>query len=426
MLVSTKIQFLFLIIFILSSCKKKDTIPPVVTINSPLNNEIFQIPCNINIIGTTDDNRNIDRIEIDLVSENSTSIVQKLEIDVDTSYLEFDISLAINDRLLNSGNYYLNVKSYDENQNLTSRYISLYLDELPRSLVARYFLLGNENIAHLYELDSSSNLQLKYHSLENYKSSLINSKHQFLLFINNQFGWAIDPLNFSSLWDLSSNISFFNQFTGLSMTNNNDQIHICFEDGRIFTINKEGNIINAIYSNNQELFGIFYVDNDLILVESYIGLLQKQLVVYFRQSGIEKKRTNIDGNLVKILSNFDQEYFIILNQHNNSFMKIYDENLNILYTEMELLNCEVFDAIKLNNYILLGTSNGVLIYNLDLKTLNNLNSNLIAHKLVYDEISQNAYFICGKELWNYSYNNNLNLVKTFNDSIIDYLVLYNK
>ena len=210
------------------------------------------------------------------------------------------------------------------------------------------------------------------------------------------------------------------------MTNNNDQIHICFEDGRIFTINKEGNIINAIYSNNQELFGIFYVDNDLILVESYIGLLQKQLVVYFRQSGIEKKRTNIDGNLVKILSNFDQEYFIILNQHNNSFMKIYDENLNILYTEMELLNCEVFDAIKLNNYILLGTSNGVLIYNLDLKTLNNLNSNLIAHKLVYDEISQNAYFICGKELWNYSYNNNLNLVKTFNDSIIDYLVLYNK
>ena len=101
------------------SCKKKDTIPPVVTINSPLNNEIFQIPCNINIIGSTEDNRNIDRIEIDLVSENSASIVQKLEIDVDTSYLEFDISLVINDRLLNSGNYYLNVKSYDENQNLT-------------------------------------------------------------------------------------------------------------------------------------------------------------------------------------------------------------------------------------------------------------------------------------------------------------------
>ena len=199
MLVSTKIQFLFLIIFILCSCKKKDTIPPVVTINSPFNNEIFQIPCNINIIGSTEDNRNIDRIEIDLVSENSASIVQKLEIDVDTSYLEFDISLVINDRLLNSGNYYLNVKSYDENQNLTSSYISLYLNELPRSLVARYFLLGNENIAHLYELDSSSNLQLKYHSLESCKSSLINSKHQFLFFVNNQFGWAIDPLNFSSL-----------------------------------------------------------------------------------------------------------------------------------------------------------------------------------------------------------------------------------
>lgn len=426
MLVSRKIQFLFFIIFILCCCNKKDTIPPVITINSPLNNEIFQIPCDINIMGTTEDNRNIDRIEIDLVSENSASIVQKLEIDVDTSYLDFDISLAINDRLLNSGNYYLNVKSYDENQNVNSKYISLYLDEIAKSLVARYFLLGNDNMAHLYELDSSSNLQLMYQSLENCKSSLINSKHQFLFFVNNQFGWAIDPLTFSSLWDLSSNISFFNQFTGLSMTNNNDQIHICFEDGRIFTINKEGNIINAIYSNNQESFGIFYVDNDLVLVESYIGLLQKQLVVYYRQSGIEKKRTNIDGNMVKILPNFDQQYLIILNQQNNSFIKIYDENLNILYTEKELLNCEVFDAIKLDNYILLGTSNGALIYNLNLKTLNNLNSNLIAHKLVYDVTTQNTYFICGKELWNYSSNSNLNLVNTFNDSIIDYLVLYNK
>ena len=68
--------FIFNYFHFLCSCKKKDTIPPVVTINSPLNNEIFQIPCNINIIGSTEDNRNIDRIEIDLVSENSASIVQ--------------------------------------------------------------------------------------------------------------------------------------------------------------------------------------------------------------------------------------------------------------------------------------------------------------------------------------------------------------
>ena len=139
------------------------------------------------------------------------------------------------------------------------------------------------------------------------------------------------------------------------MTNNNDQIHICFEDG-IFTINKEGNIINAIYSNSQELFGILYVDNDLVLVEIH-WFISKAISIILTIWNWEK-RTNIDGILVKILSNFDQEYFIILNQHNNSFIKIYDENLNILYTEMELLNCEVFDVIKLNNYILLGTSNG--------------------------------------------------------------------
>ena len=92
MLVSTKKQFLFLFVFLLCFCNKADTEPPTITISSPLNNETFQIPCNINVIGTTQDNTNIDRIEIDLVSENSAAIIQKLEIDADTNYFKFDIS----------------------------------------------------------------------------------------------------------------------------------------------------------------------------------------------------------------------------------------------------------------------------------------------------------------------------------------------
>ena len=239
-------------------------------------------------------------------------------------------------------------------------------------------------------------------------------------------GWSIDPINFNSLWDLSSNISFFNFFTGISKTNNNDQTHLCFRDGRLFTINKEGNIINAIYSNNQESFGAFYVDNDLVLMESYSNTIQKQIVVFFRQSGIEKKRINIDADVIKIIPINHQEYMIIADQLNKTFLKIYDENLNILFTETELLNSEVLDVFKLNNHILLGTSNGVLTYNLDLKTLNILNPNLVVQKFVYDEYSENLYLICGKELWNYSSISNLNLVNTFNDSIKDYLLLYNK
>ena len=426
MLVSTKKQFLFLFIFLLCFCNKADTEPPTITISSPLNNETFQIPCNINVIGTTQDNTNIDRIEIDLVSENSAAIIQKLEIDADTNYFKFDISLAINDRLLNSGNYYLNIKSFDENQNISSSYISLNINELPRFLVSQYYILGNHNQAQLYELDSNSNLQLRYPNIGNYKSSLVNSKHQYFFFLNDQMGWSIDPINFNSLWDLSSNISFFNLFTGISKTNNNDQTHLCFSDGRLFTINKEGNIINAIYSNNQESFGAFYVDNDLVLVESYSNTIQKQIVVFFRQSGIEKKRINIDADVIKIIPINHQQYMIIANQLNKTFLNIYDENLNILFTETELLNSEVLDVFKLNNHILLGTSNGVLTYNLDLKTLNNLNPNLVAQKFVYDEHSENLFLICGKELWNYSSISNLNLVNTFNDSIKDYLLLYNK
>ena len=52
---------------------------------------------------------------------------------------------------------------------------------------------------------------------------------------------------------------------------------------------------------------------------------------------------------------------------------------------MDLLNCEVLMLLNFsNNYILLGYFEWwfFIIY---VKTLNNLNSNLIAHKLDYDE-----------------------------------------
>ena len=41
-------------------------------------------------------------LEIDVVSENSTTIIQKIEIDLDTNYFEFNISFSLTDRLINS------------------------------------------------------------------------------------------------------------------------------------------------------------------------------------------------------------------------------------------------------------------------------------------------------------------------------------
>ena len=55
MLVNLKNQFIILIFFILIflSCDKEDTTIPSIIINEPLSNDSFQIPTNINIVGST-------------------------------------------------------------------------------------------------------------------------------------------------------------------------------------------------------------------------------------------------------------------------------------------------------------------------------------------------------------------------------------
>ena len=293
--------FNFFILFILS-CDKEDTTIPSIIINKPLSNDSFQIPTNINIVGSTWDENNIDRIEIDVVSENSTTIIQKTEIDLDTNYFEFNISFSLTDRLINSDNYFINVKSFDENDNFNSEYINIYIYEVPKILQSRYYITSSNNLTNLYEIDTLNNLHLKCQKPGNYNISIGNSRHQYLFIGTDQIGESVEPIYYTSLWDFSlGNISSYN-FTGVLKSYDGNHLFIGYEDGRIFTFNKDGNIINTIYSSNQDFFGEFFVDEDLILVESRTNSFDKKLVVFYKQSGIEKQRINISGSIKKILS----------------------------------------------------------------------------------------------------------------------------
>ena len=72
--------------FFFSSCQKEDSVEPTIFVSSPLINESFQIPTSINVSGYTQDNINIDRVEVDLVADNSTTIIQKIDFDVDSVF----------------------------------------------------------------------------------------------------------------------------------------------------------------------------------------------------------------------------------------------------------------------------------------------------------------------------------------------------
>ena len=372
MLVNYKVQIIIFISLmqLFCSCTKKDTNPPEINVQSPLSNQSFQLPCNITVSGFAMDNEMVDRVEVSLISENSVTIAQGFIIEADSSYFEYDLSLFVEDRLLLSGNYFINIKAYDEFENFNSVYISIYLNEIPKTLESLIYITSNSNKTFVYKEDSLGNAQLVKQLSGNHVLSMGNSRCQHLFVGSDQNGDFFDLNSFTNLWNVPiaspNNLLFIDG----SSSDDGNQSYLVLGDGRIISYNKNGNIINTIYSNHQELFGKFNIQEDIVLVETYSSFLERDLTVYFKQSGIEKQRIGINGEIVKIVPILNNEYAIFSQFLNVSRISIYYENTNQLYTDLELPNSIIYDAVFINDYLIFSSSNGLYKYDFNLNILN--------------------------------------------------------
>ena len=150
------------------------------------------------------------------------------------------------------------------------------------------------------------------------------------------------------------------------------------------------------------------------------------MAVYFRQSGIEKQRVEINGEIVKIVSVSNNEYAIFSQFLDESRISIYYENLNQIYTDLELPNSIIYDAILLDNYLIFSSSNGLFKYDFNLNTLNSISSNIKPSKIITSEMDSFIYLTVGTELWTYSENGNLSFLSDYGDSIRNFIPVYNK
>jgi hypothetical protein len=262
--------------------------------------------------------------------------------------------------------------------------------------------------------------------LGNHLLSIGNSRSQHLFVGTDQNGDFFDLNNFTKLWNVPVLSSNYPLFIDGSKSEDGNQSHLVLGDGRINSYNKNGNIINTIYSNPQEWFGKFNFQDNIVLVESSSSFLDRDLVVYFRQSGSEKQRVEINSEIVKIVSISSSEYAIFSQFFNESRISIYYENLNQINTDLEIQNSIIYDAILLDNYLIFSSSNGLYKYDFNLNTLNSITSNLKASKLIPSEMGSFVYLTVGTELWTYSGNGNLTLLSSYGDSIRNFIPVYNK
>ena len=164
MLVTNPIKFslvLIQILCVLGSCQKQDKIPPRINVISPLNNTSFQIPCVVQVEGEVHDNQSLSRIEISIVDENLVPVTTAISQNISGDQFEFNEQFIINDRLLQSGNYFVKVSVEDEEGNLNSSYTTVSLSEVTRELLGIYLVSSDQSSTNLSLLDNMGNITLK-------------------------------------------------------------------------------------------------------------------------------------------------------------------------------------------------------------------------------------------------------------------------
>ena len=304
---------------------------------------------------------------------------------------------------MSSGNYYINVKAFDAEDNLSSSYTNIQISEIPRYLKSIFLLRQTGGFTSLEQLSINNGILSTQNILSlpgDFQKSISNSRHQYVFVGTEDEGVAYEDEFFTDLWTINPVLSPYEYFTGLYLTDLGNQFHIVFGDGVIKTYNKNGQITNAIYAPQQEWFGEVVFDDDFIISEVFSSIFSRSIAVFNRNSGVENQRVQTTGEVKKI-GKINEDLCYVVNQYQDNLqIKKYAISANNYWLEYELPNCHIFDALFKDNLLYIATDLGFLRYNFLNMSLVNLNGQFTFHRIKYDDISGLFYLVSDNEFFN--------------------------
>ena len=341
MLVTNPIKFslvLIQILCVLGSCQKQDKIPPRINVISPLNNTSFQIPCVVQVEGEVHDNQSLSRIEISIVDENLVPVTTAISQNISGDQFEFNEQFIINDRLLQSGNYFVKVSVEDEEGNLNSSYSSVFLSEVTRELLGIYLVSSDQSSTNLSFLDDMGNITLKSTISGNHKVSESNSKHQYIFLGTDISGISLETDFYTTKWEVPFLSSTYDFFQDVNKSKDKDQLYLSNGDGVIRRFDKNGIQIGGYIADFQNWFAHFNEVDNYVMVDTYSNLFTRWITVFNKSSGIEYTRKSITGEVVEIGQVNNSLCFVLIQNGNDFYLAHYDLNTNNLWIDCSVQN----------------------------------------------------------------------------------------
>ena len=417
--------FIIGLLMLVLGCKKRDEIPPSITIVNPFAMSQFQIPFQVNVTGNAQDENSIEWIKIVVLNDALAPSSQEILIDANENSMEFNEWLSVDNIHLNSGAYFVKVSASD-GENIHSSYIEINVLEYPLVLKDIYLISSNNNQTNLFKIDSNS-LEFVNQFDGQFQVANAISKHQYLFIGTDQLGNAFDPNLNQNIWNWSFTTFLSTYFNDSEMSESGDVLHLCCSDGVVRSFTENGTISNTVYSSSQEYFDDFLIVDNYLFVEAYSSLLVRYLIVYFLESGIEMQRISLINNIIDIVKYNSHQCLFLEQVQSDIEIKMYDRNSNLSWTLNTINNDSIHDAeYVLNRGLYFVSDVGLRFYNVENNVMSTLILNDEFKKIKYDELNEEFYLLTNDEVWLYSLSTGQYQTISTSIDLKDLLLFYNK
>lgn len=411
------------------ACEKEaDTKHPIVTFYSPYENQIFTIFDTIPIEAKITDDKVITSVRIKVVDSSFNPVLPSVYHYPETNEYNLKMGFPIDDYYLESGIYYVMIRAED-GANFKNKYQKIFIESIPRSLEKIIVLTEKDgNTIEVYGIDNSSNISSLFNINGDFVASEITSRYKQLyvaganqININTyslktyQLEWSLEvepPLPIHVL-----NCLYYDQYLYSSYSYLYIYGYDRFGSKKFNTQISEAGIPSRLF---------LFKDLLLVDVQSNTGG-NTYVYTFYKGTGSQKQRLLSTFKVVEFFAYDNNNVIIVANEAGQGVLKLYNPYENVL-TSINSISDKINCSVKINeNEYLIGTENGIVLYNYNQSSLTNILPGKIAQRLQYNDLSNEIYIECENQIEKRKYPvMALENTFTFSDTILNIHLQYNK
>jgi len=383
------IAILLLLFVPFLGCKKEtDTQVPVIVLNSPTENQPYNVFEEIAVTGTVYDNQQLTYVRIQLLDEQMTPVLPPVLLEPEENNYTLNQAYALDDVLLKTGHYYLQVQAHDGIQ-ATNKYVALQITAAPKQLSFIVAVTKSGSQLSVVKIDSAFQTTTLFTVNSDYLGSGVYNDHG-LFYLGGSYSGDITVYDMS-IWQQEWNVPVTISppsawFTGMMVSGG--YLWVGYRNGKYEKYDYYGNnkmAINTLTGWAPRKFCL--VGNKLVVEEKSNTGPETELTVRFEFSGAIDGDYYITENTVDMIP-IDETNLCHITNTTTGQAHLYLFNTDILDEEepsSTLGTGKAYCAVPVGSNIIIGHDQGVYWFSPDHLTTTLWLSGVSARALFRDE-----------------------------------------